>query len=232
MRKKLLIYGFVILMAGVVLLIVSLSQQSSLNGIAGLELEYTNYSLFRMETVAYSLMEGWGIGALIAGAVMLFLSVYPFTSTTDVNKLKKYGKIALVGATIVGIAFSGISIYPVIPSLHPPMKVALTENSNCYNPAYNNYQSTSNVTVTYSVSVTGGEGPFNFTWYITPQSYFVGYSSQGQYSSQLVVIYCTNQMNPNNVFSLPSPENFTVQVTVFDQFANVTTVSTVTEVAY
>lgn len=219
-------YGFIILLAGIVTLIISLDRLSYLNGLGGLALAFTNYSSFRLQYVSYTLSEGWGIGALIVGAVMLFLAVYPFENTVNLKKLQKYGEAGLVGVTIVGIIFSGFSIYVITPSLHGQMKATVTESGN-------SFVSTSNLTVSYTASVSGGEGPYNFTWYVTPQNFIgVGYNYSGQFNSHFSVTYHCYEMNPNNFFADPSPENFTVQVTITDSLLNSTSANVTTEVTY
>lgn len=223
--KKLLTYGFIILISGIVMLVIGIDRLSYLDGIGGLALAFQNNNLYRIEVVVFVLVEGWGIGALIAGATMLFLSIYPFESGFNLTKLHKYGKAALLGAAVIGIIFSGAFIYSVVVSQHGPLKATLAESGN-------SFASTSNVTVTYTLTATGGVGPNNYTWYVFPCGYNVNYTCSGQYSSKLIVTYHAYEMNPNFFFHPSSPENFTVQVTVIDQLGKSITSSTITEVSY
>ncbi|WMT49979.1 MAG: hypothetical protein RE472_03165 [Thermoplasmatales archaeon] len=218
MNKKMFWIGFVILISGIVITIIGVLGISRLNGFYGLSLYYSNFSLYGEEYTLFSILLYWGIGFIIVGLSAVFISSFPFESINKarVDRVVRVGKKAIVVAVIIGIIFSGYSFYVFDASTHGKLTAKITDD-----PSGNCFISKSNVTIVYTASVSGGEGPYNYSWDICTPS-FVGVSSSysGQYTPYLTVTYNTYEMNPNNLFSATSPENATVILTVTDALHN------------
>lgn len=63
-------------------------------------------------------MEWWGLGTLLVGATLLFLSVYHWQP----KKLATFGKagiIALTALVIIGLMLSIVTLYPIVLSSQP-----------------------------------------------------------------------------------------------------------------
>lgn len=63
-------------------------------------------------------MEWWGLGFLLVGASLLFLSVYPWQSKRPAV-LNRAGIVALSTLAIIGLILSLITLYPIVLSSQP-----------------------------------------------------------------------------------------------------------------
>lgn len=73
-------------------------------------------------------MEWWGLGSLLVGVSLLFLSVYPWQPKRPAI-FNRAGIVALATLAIIGLILSLISLYPIVLSSQPGGSNTISGNS-------------------------------------------------------------------------------------------------------